>query len=87
MRSGTETEEDRLDVAREKLGRWSREGSEAGDNAKLFSRDEDLHRGKLGKRDPNLALQLEKLASEPCRLFFFCRGLPEKSLSLRKPRS
>ena len=79
-------DEDLLDAAREKLGRWSREGSEAGEKVNWLRLEVDLQRGKLPSLDPRRVLQLEKPASDTCRLFF-CRGLPLKSLSLRKPRS
>lgn len=80
-------------VLNEKLGRGSaREGSDAGEKVRsrrLEEVDADLQRGKpgkLGSRDPNRMLQLEKPPSDPWRLFF-CRGLGPKSPSLRKPRS
>jgi hypothetical protein len=86
---GREMEDDRLEAAREKLGRGStREGSEAGEKVRSLRLDveEDRQRGRLGSLDPNLVLQVEKPASEPWRLFF-CLELALKSPSLRNPRS
>jgi len=85
-RTGTEIDDDLLEVVREKLGCWSREGSEAGEKVKWFRLDDVFHRGRLGSRDPILLLQPENTASDPCRLFF-CLGLPLKSVSLRNPKS
>jgi hypothetical protein len=64
-RTGAEIDDDLLDAAREKLGGWSNDGSEAGEKAKLFRLVADFQRGRLVSREPSLEPQLEKPASDP----------------------
>lgn len=79
-------EEDLLDAVREKLGCWSKDGSEAGEKAKCERLVVEPHRGKLLSFDPSLVPQFEKPVSDRF-LLFICLGLDVESQSSIKSKS
>lgn len=74
------------EAARERAGFWSSDGSEAGENVRLF-KVPDLHRVRVGNLEPRRLPQPLNVDSEPARLLLVRGPTSTKSPSLRKPMS
>ena len=89
---GAEMEDDLLDAAcevvRERLRRWSKDGSDAGEKVNsLRLLPVDLQRDRAGNLEPMCLPQPVKDGFEPFRLLLGRVFASEKSPSLKKPIS